>query len=352
MKLNIFDYDLVKYIIPCYKLKKNIDKEVILISDLHGITKNRKKSCLLSNAIKLQNPNHIIIAGDIFQGYEWENENVIKDFSYFLSDLSENIPIFLILGNHDLWGNNESNSSLRINNFKKLENVRNGMIYPLINDIVYYDDFEIITYTPALRLINNNSIQKEGYANNMFVEEYSKNGFMLNNSENIKEFIVHNPHLILSNNNILSILHKIDIFYSGHLHNGYIPFSLIKKYPDKYLDNGFVELPYECDNNGKIMLRSFNPIYFGKINLCRGVVYFNNEGKEEYLELRNNHFYINKSCNNSTKWYPIYSNDAINDIINRKLKTLVISGGIKKYSYFSDLIDKPEITKVLYKGMK
>lgn len=335
VKLTNFNCDLVRYIIPSYKLNRCEDINVVLIADLHGYTKNRKKSLLLGEEIKKLNPHHVIIAGDIMQGDEWEDLKAINDFEYFLDNLSESMHVFMKPGNHDSIGNNSDNHERRIANFRDLERKN---VYPLVNDIEIYDGFQIAGFMPSIKLLHNSFTMSNDLLQKHFIEEVNEKMSISNSEKYINEFIGHNPHMIMGKS--LGVLDGFNTFYSGHLHNGYYSSKRTKKYPDKYLDYGYNEKPYEIDDNGKLL--GINPFLITKTSLCRGCIFF--DGNTKYLVLRNGHYYYNVD----NKWYPVYPYDAIKDILDKKLKSLVITGGIKKFSYFSDLIDIPEVTMVTY----
>ena len=190
----------------------------------------------------------------------------------------------------------------------------------------------------------------------MFINEFNKYGVKIDKSrEYITEFVGHNPHLIEGNKKVgLDGLESVDTFYTGHLHNGYRSYKKIINNPDKYLDNGYTERPWQKDIDGKILLKTVNPLMFSKTNLCRGVVYLDNDGKVVLLELRNGHFYINIGDNfPKENWVKISNRMAFNLIINNQLKALIISGGVKKFSYFSDMfLNVPELTMVTYQKIK
>lgn len=350
MKIKEFNYDLVNYVVPNYKLI--YDVKVAVISDIHGYVKSKEKSSFLADSIKKLNPHHIIIAGDNLQGNEWENERTVSLFGYFLSNLSENAMVFISLGNHDLIGNNCRNSSNRIRNFYNLSHFRDGMIFPLYKDKFSFENFEILSYTPSFYLMHDFSIQNSGIAHDKFIEEYNQFGISINyNSDKIIEFVGHNPHLIVNylDNYGFGKLQNVDSFFTGHMHNGYISYRRIRKNPEKYLDYGYTEMPIKKNINGIVQ---FNPFFLHKIDLCRGVVFLSQQGEKKLLETRNGHFYSNND-NNKMSWSMIDSYKAQNMIIKDKLKALVISGGIKKFSSVSSFIgDVPEINIVTYKGLK
>lgn len=343
----ILNYDISTYNIITSKLPFNENKKVILIADLHGYINNKNKKDSLIDIIKVKKPHHIIIAGDIMQGNKWLQTKSLNNFKDFLIKLSE-VPIFISLGNHDLVG--VKNKNKIINTFKSLKDINN--VYPLIKDKIIYDGFEIIGYLPTSKNLNNLSKQKHGIAHDEFIKEYNDNGIKpTKNTNNIITFVGHNPNLIgKSENGIgLGLLSKVEVFYTGHLHNGYLRSNTINKNPDKYLDKGYMEKIYNLSKNGKF--KNIKPLFFEKTNLCRGIIYIDNNAKHHLLQLRNGNFYSNTLLeDNKQNWITIDKDKAINEIEKNKYSSLIITGGINKF--FIGSIDKPEITEIIYKGTK
>jgi len=346
-------FDLTQYNIDNPKLNNEKEEKVIVIADMHDYTKNHKKSDDLAEYIKSRKPHHVVIAGDIIQGSKWENERSLKDLSRFLDNLSEGSSVFLSQGNHDLMGMNNKNFEIRNKKFRELEHIRPGKIYPLVNDKVIIDGFEIIGYTPNKNIVSSLDSQQYGFDRDRFIEEYKNNGIKVDeNTDKIVEFVGHNPNLIAQSYNDISMgdLIPIDTFYAGHLHNGYRRSDTIKLNPDRYLDNGYTEKLYMKNSKGELIKNSINPLLFGETNLCRGVVYVDDYSIQKILQLRNNHFYINKSNDNNTNWVLIDSEKARKEIISNKLHALVITGGIRKFFGFDLPHDKPEVTEIIYKN--
>lgn len=345
-------FDFVTYKLYSKKLKNNESIKVILIADLHEYFKNKKKASELIDAIKEENPHHIIIAGDIMQGKKWESEKKVLPFVEFLKSISEVAPVFISQGNHDLVN---VVGEVRNKSFKKLENINPGRIYVLINDVVEYDGFKILGYTPETKnIVNDLDIQEHGIAHDIFIKEYQEYGIKINKQNKlITEFVGHNPFLIArSENNIgLGDLKYVNTFYAGHLHNGYRRSSTISKNPDKYLYNGYVEQPYSVDKNRKIIKKSIKPYMYSKTILCRGTIYIDDNSNRKILQLRNNNFYFNNS-NKNTKdsWKKISLSKAKLMIEENNLHALVITGGIRKFFKLNIPGDKPEITRVIYRG--
>lgn len=345
--------DFVEYTIYTDKLKKDEKRKIVLIADLHDYLKHKKKTRELVEAIKNCKPHHIVIAGDIIQGNKWEKEDKLIDFSGFLKDISQVAPVFISQGNHDLVGQNKNNKMKRDKLFKKLESIRPGKIFVLINDFVTYDNFDILGYTPDPSIISSLKIQEHGIAHDRFIKEYNENGVEIVNSKNIVEFVGHNPHLIARSENGIDLgrLCHVNTFYMGHLHNGYKRSKTIKKNPNKYLDYGYVEKLYSVDKNGKIIKKSINPFLFSKTVLSRGIIYIDDNSQRKVLQLRNNNYYINDSIeDNKTKWQQISFEKASKYIMDNNLHAVVITGGIRKFFGFSIQGDLPEVTIVSYVG--
>ena len=265
------------------------------------------------------------------------------------------LPQFISQGNHDLAEAVNNNRKVRNNSFKKLEKINPGRIFALINDVVEYDGFKILGYTPETKdIIHRLDIQEHGIAHDIFINEYQKHGIKIGKQNKlITEFVGHNPFLIArSENNIgLGDLKNIDTFYAGHTHNGYRKSNTINKNPDKYLYYGYIEQPYSVDKNQKIVKKSIRPYIYRKTILCRGTVYVDDDSNRKILQLQNNNFYFNESnINNKDSWKKISNEKARSYIQENNLHALVITGGISKFFKLSIPFDKPEITEIIYKN--
>ena len=356
ISVNNVNFDLIKYMLTSHKLNFGDERKVVLIADMHGYHNQRKKADALAEAIKQANPHHIVIAGDHMNAAtgRWTNPEVLGNFQRFVSNVSEGAPVVLSQGNHDINAGGEKQKEIN-KSFLDLEKLRPGSIFPLINDRVTIDGFEIIGYTPDHDVISDTYSQLNGVPRDKFVEEYNKNGVGPENPEkNIIEFAGHSPYLIAHSASGVELgkLVPVDVFLTGHLHNGYRLSHRVRRNPEKYMDRGYVERVFQKDVNGNIDKSTFSFV-FGDTDLCRGVVYVDNSSQQKIMQLRNGEFYLNVSDEkNKEKWIVISSELARKQIIDEKLHALVITGGVKKFSPLPRPTDEPEITEIIYRGVK
>lgn len=332
---------------------KICDKNILLLSDLHDYKFNRNSS--LIDDIKKEDSDLIVISGDILNtSKKMRYINYKKELKYFLSAISEKSPVFLGIGNHDLlFSENE-----KIDNYKDLENSRNGKVFALNNESINYQDMRITEFHPDHDAFSP-SFQKNGIGLLLFKNDYEKSGIKIPQNDKLFNILIcHNPKffeqaLSIGNHldfdldeedfaNLISFsseMSKYDLCLSGHLHNGYIPLSLTMKNPSKYMDNGYWEMPIERDINRNI--KFVRPWVFEKTNLCRGTIFVSN-AKQRIIELSDGSYYYKDNLGNAP--VQITEEELLNINSRQKLTPIVISGGVNKY--FNLPIDNAEITKV------
>ncbi len=176
----------------------------------------------------------ILVSGDIMNAKYYLNDKVFNLVKSIFDDLSllSKAPVLMSLGNHDLDFCNSKNYEMIIKRFMNLKN--NSNLIPLNDNDFKYDDFDIFGTT----------LPKESYlSKNLFGE----NGIILN--DKLKKVItnkklyninlVHDPlsvyYSYLSNNENIN---KFDLFFSGHLHGGYLRKKTLMNNNVKY---GYVE---------------------------------------------------------------------------------------------------------------
>lgn len=162
------------------KIKEEV--RIIQISDLH----NKKIESNFFNKIKEQNPDFIVLTGDLI-------DRRTNDYSYayyFIEELVKiNVPVYYILGNHEL-------SHKDVNVFEK-EIIKRGAIN--LNE-------ESINF-------KNINIYGFGYYSELKDVEISKDLFSL--------VLIHNPMEAIENNI------NTDLILSGHTHGGQVRLPFI-----------------------------------------------------------------------------------------------------------------------------
>ena len=344
----------MKNLIVNYRVFSNkiCDKKIVLISDLHDYKTNNIKT--LIEDIKKENADYIVIAGDIFNTAQYLKDSArLKDFNYFLSSISESSPVFLGLGNHDIFCEDEDTQHI----YKELKNIRVGKIFPLSNETMEYDNIRFVEFHPRHSAFSP-SIQDSGRALLEFNKDFDNSGIVIPEKDAFYNIMIsHNPkifdqarsvHKFLKIDitqeefdNLMELSKKlsaVDLCLSGHLHNGYIPLSKTIKNPSKYIDEGYLEMPLEKDIHG--LIKTVRPKIFKKTDMCRGTI-FSGGIEQRVIELSNGSFYY--KYDNSVP-LEISQEQALEYIDKYNLSPIVVSGGINKY--FNLPIDNGEITTV------
>ncbi len=241
------------------KIKTN--KKLLLISDIHK-NKNHKKDNLkkLKENIKeeFKNIDYIIISGDIIDTPKHLlNKEFIEETKKYLKNFIEDKQTFIVLGNHDIDGNNIEKEYLYnllkdIKNIKCLNNTEN----------IIEGDISIKGFTPNLDYFkkhHGNKYEYERQFNEFKREKNNKNKYNI--------LITHDPTSIieLSTKNEECLEKDTDLVISGHMHNGLVPNKMQKLMNHK----GFVG-PYRTlfpsYSHGIIKIKDTNFIILGAVN--------------------------------------------------------------------------------------
>ncbi len=341
MKIENFNGTIIKQVVNSRKLNFGKKIRTLTIADLHSYTSDDIKSLRLAEAIKKQEPDIIFIAGDLYNGGKpWEGGNKLEQFRKFVQNISEACPVCITWGNHDLIGLNPQNKDIRLKNLRNLESVRPGNVFPLYNDKVIVNGMEIVGFVPKFELMTNKRL-KHGVAHDEFIRDYHNEGVKFENKVGvINVYLGHAPHLIAASENGVGLedFSVCDFFITGHLHDGYkallIPLEKVKKaFTGKGLktlefDKGFVEqLAGILDRFGKQIKGMKKPL--GPTNLCRGIVYIDNDAQQKFLQMSDGKFYKNATTKPNVQiWKPIIEEEARSEILNDNLHFMLISEGV------------------------
>ncbi len=355
MVIENFNGRIVKNAVDSKKLDLGKKIRTLTIADLHGYTSNEKKAKRLAEVIKREEPDIIFIAGDIFNtGYKWEGGAKLEQFRRFIQNLSEVAPVCISWGNHDMIGMTEDTKDERIKNLRELENARPGKVFPLYNDKVFINGMEIIGFVPPYELMGGPGLktQVHGRAHDDFIKLYNANGIKFENKPGyVTVNLGHDPHLIAAAENDIGLgdLSVCDFFIAGHLHDGYkVVLEFLERMKKRFSlrGKGFKSLDLEnslkydlgwTDQPGRILDKDGNPIkrgvlpfYFGKINLCRGIVYFDDAAQQKFLQTPDGTFCKNIATEaNVQTWEPVLEETARNEILKNNLHFMLISEGIE-----------------------
>ena len=206
-KVSNFNGKVVKSVVQSKKVSFGSRIRAVVISDLHNYTTDREQAIRLAEEIKRQEPDFIFIAGDIFNlGKDWENETALASLWHFVGNISEVAPVFITWGNHDIVGTNNKNREQRLTNFRLLEKVRPGEVYPLYNECVIVNGMEVLGFVPSLNILGGLSNQLHGIAHDKFISSFEKNGARFSSDPSrMKTYLGHNPHLIAISENFIYI---------------------------------------------------------------------------------------------------------------------------------------------------
>lgn len=290
-------------------------QRVVLLSDLHDIFTNKKVAKQLIHDVNQLYAHHIAIAGDTMQGNKYSDSTKCSQLSYFLDALSEAQPVVLSLGNHDLVGLTEYGRR----KFRDLGERSN--VYPLDNQTLILDDFRISGFSTG-REAYAPSNHVSGKVNQLFAEEWNESGIEVEpDSPFIEELVGHAPHPLASDwvGKKARGIRNFDLYLTGHLHDGYVPYWYKKKHLDSILDRGVWEMPVE--RNGQGTITKIRPWIYTPTHFCRGM-HFIGTGRIEF----ENGTVVQNVMTHPTDPVP-----------------LVISGGVNK---LFNLPSHPEITCV------
>ncbi|MCL2229773.1 MAG: metallophosphoesterase [Treponema sp.] len=180
-------------------IKENTSVRIVLVSDLHNTIYGKNQSILIGK-ITEQNPDLIVLAGDMF-----DSAGPMKRSTVFLSGISGIAPIFYVTGNHEYAS-------------RKMDFIRETLLSHGV--IILSDSYERIT-------INGNEIiiagiedpyvriyESPGYNQGEIMEERFRE---LDNIEAFSILAAHRPERIEMYKRF-----SFDLVLSGHAHGGQV----------------------------------------------------------------------------------------------------------------------------------
>lgn len=204
--------------ITSYQLENNLNKRIILLSDIHYYSRNDlNKLERVYETVEKAYPDYICITGDFIDEAKVLDEDL---FVFFLKKLSKISKVIISLGNHDIAiRKNKKTYYYNKDMFNKIKQIRN--VYLLDNDIKVIDDICFIGINLGFDYYYHND---ENYKD--FIKLY-KNIKKINNKKyNI--LLCHTP-LAFSNSEVVKNLEYINLILCGHTHGGMTP-TIIQKY--------------------------------------------------------------------------------------------------------------------------
>lgn len=200
----------MKIINKKYNLGNELNKKIVLISDIHYYSKKdiKRLNNVLDN-IKRIKPDYICISGDNFDKAE------VFDFDLlivWLKKLADVTKVIMTLGNHDFYENKERNiyklNTKYINKIKKIEN-----LYFLDNQNKVLDNINFIGLVlPINHYQFDNESEKE-------FEKYVQKVKPINKYYNV--LLCHSP-INISKEKFLNRI-NVDLVLCGHMHGGVVP---------------------------------------------------------------------------------------------------------------------------------
>lgn len=200
-----------------YEIKSEIDKKIVLISDIHYYNRrdlNKLES--IYNKIKTLNPNYICIAGDFIDEAKVLEEDL---FIFFLKKLTKLGKVVMSLGNHDIAiKGKEKTYFYNEDLFNKIKRVKN--LYLLDNETKVIDDICFIGLNLGFEYYYENGENSEGLI--------SQFNIIKKNHKKYNVLLCHSP-LVVTQENVIKKLEGIDLVLCGHTHGGMTP-TIFQKY--------------------------------------------------------------------------------------------------------------------------
>lgn len=203
-----------------YNSKAKKDINLIHFADIHfNKSTSTKKLDKIKEEIYKNNPDYIVISGDIIDNHEITKDKLrIKKLLLFLTNLANFTKVIISLGNHDIYVQED------LKFFKNINELKN--IYVLNNDI-YVDETIFISGITLPNKYYYNITKEE--SKEILIEHLKKHKKLITDlpTELPKVSLIHSP-IKLTDKEVLLHLNEYDLLLSGHTHDGMVPKILDK----------------------------------------------------------------------------------------------------------------------------
>lgn len=196
-----------KYNVASNKLPKVFDNfKIVQISDLHNKVFYKDNNTLVKK-IESQNPDIIVITGDLVDRRKYNEENALS----FIDKISSIAPIYYVNGNHEGWSGK----------FESLEKeLKERGVIVLRNQSLYYEkDKEKLVILGVDDPAFNTASHFKDYMNEDIIKKELTD---INDDEKFRILLSHRPELFQ-----LYVNNKIDLAFTGHAHGGQVILPLL-----------------------------------------------------------------------------------------------------------------------------
>lgn len=241
--------------------KENIN--ILCIGDLHINKKNINKINKVIDNINIINPKYLFIVGDIINNRRiFKDPNMSNTIINMFKKINDNIQIYYVYGNHEYYEKLKNNDEFS-KTYKGINELPNVTF--LNNDAIELDDIYICGISLPVKYYEEELPGNEDPK--IIYNELSKLNKKLKDTKNKpRVLLVHSP-ICLDHDKIKPFLETFDTVYTGHMHNGGVPYIF-----DDILKNstfGFIS-PYK-KLGGKLTRNIYNNkiIINGAISVVR-----------------------------------------------------------------------------------
>ena len=192
-----------------YNINNKLNKNIVLISDLHY--QNKKDIKILNNlleTIKQLKPDYICIPGDITHQAFIEDEN---EYINWFKKTSKIAKVIISIGNHEFYINKHKKIyGLNEKLLKKISSIEN--IHILDNKNTIIDNINFIGLSIPIEYYEEKSKSKDFYKCLKHIKTYKKYYNVL---------LCHSPMNICDKKILNNI--NVDLILCGHMHGGIVP---------------------------------------------------------------------------------------------------------------------------------